>query len=71
VYSSHVHLVVGYVGKNIGRLVGRYKAAGRKALENDGLTGKVWTRGYDKRFCFDEKDLRARVAYVNRHNEGE
>lgn len=28
----------------------------------------IWTDGYDKRFCFDEPALRARIAYVERHN---
>jgi len=71
VCSNHVHAVVGCDGQDIEEIAGRFKNAGRVALKDVGFEGKVWTRGYDKRFCFDEKDLRARVAYVNKHNEGE
>jgi hypothetical protein len=28
----------------------------------------IWSDGYDKRFCFDERSVRARVQYVERHN---
>lgn len=45
----------------------RYKRATSQALREKGFKGKVWTRGYDKRFCFDEKSLRARVDYVKKH----
>ena len=30
--------------------------------------GRVWTRGFDKRFCFDQQDLVRRIQYVNNHN---
>jgi len=26
-------------------------------------------RGYDKRFCFDEKSLNERIVYVQKHNQ--
>jgi len=67
VYSNHVHIVCEYVDVPINVVVGCYKNAGRVALQKDGFKGRVWTRGYDKRFCFAEKDLRARVDYVNKH----
>ena len=28
----------------------------------------IWSRGYDKRYCFDEQAVRARTRYVERHN---
>jgi len=28
----------------------------------------IWTDGYDKRFCYDEKAVGARIEYVQRHN---
>ncbi|MBL9091542.1 MAG: hypothetical protein JNL96_09980 [Planctomycetaceae bacterium] len=28
----------------------------------------IWSDGYDKRFCFDEAALQARIAYVEQHN---
>jgi len=69
VCSNHVHIVCEYVEVPIGVLVGYYKNAGRKALQKCGYEGKVWTRGYDKRFCFDEASLDARIAYVRGHGE--
>jgi REP element-mobilizing transposase RayT len=69
VYSNHVHVVAEYVGVPISVLVGYYKSAGRVALKECGFKGKVWTKGFDKRFCFSEKDLRARVDYVNKHGK--
>ncbi len=67
VCSNHVHIAAEYVDVPIEVIVGYYKNAGRIALKQCGILGKVWTRGYDKRFCFSEKDLRARVEYVNKH----
>ena len=67
VCSDHVHVVVRHTGKNMGEFVGRSKAAGRGALRGLGFCGKVWARGYDKRFCFDEEALRQRIAYVEGH----
>ena len=67
VCSNHVHLTAEYVDVPISVLVGNYKAAARKALKKLGYEGKVWTGGYDKRYCFDEKELRTRIDYVNRH----
>jgi REP element-mobilizing transposase RayT len=68
VCSSHVHLVVGVIDEPAGKIAGRYKRAATKALRESGFTDKVWTRGYDKRYCFDEKSLCARMAYVEKHN---
>jgi len=67
VYSNHVHIVCEYVDVPISVVAGHYKNAGRVALNKCGVEGRVWTRGYDKRFCFSEEDLRTRTAYVNRH----
>jgi len=67
VCSNHVHIVCEYVDVPIGVVVGYYKNAGRKALRRLGYVGRVWTRGYDKRFCFDEKALKERIRYVEGH----
>jgi len=69
VYSNHVHIVCEYVDVPIDVVVGYYKNAGRVAIQKSGFKGRVWTSGYDKRFCFSEKDLRARIEYVNRHGK--
>ena len=68
VASRHVHLVLEYIPKlTIERAIWSYKYATNTALVKDGFKGKVWTRGYDVRYCFDEESLRARVGYVRRH----
>jgi len=69
VWSNHVHIVAENIDETVGKITGRYKAAATKALREAGFEGKVWTKGYDKRFCFNAEDLRARIEYVNRHGE--
>ena len=68
VSSKHVHIIFGYDGKPIEQTVRRYKNAATAALRGNGMSGKIWTKGYDKRYCFDEKSLRARIAYVEKHD---
>ena len=67
VYSNHVHIVACNIDEAIGKIVRRYKRETIHALRKEGVEGNVWTRGYDTRFCFDEKSLQARVEYVGRH----
>jgi len=67
VCSNHVHMVAAYDGRGVEKLVSRYKNAAYFALRKDGFTGRVWTRGYDKRYCFDEESLLTRVDYVKGH----
>jgi REP element-mobilizing transposase RayT len=68
VYSNHVHLLVEYTPKPIEFVVQHYKAAGLMALRKVGIFGKVWTKGFDKRYCFDEATLQKKIEYVNKHN---
>ena len=70
VCSNHVHVVVSYTERDIGRCVRDYKNASVFALRRNGFVGRVWTSGYDKRYCFDEASLQAKVVYVNRHRNG-
>ena len=65
VMSNHVHIVLGNNGRNIGEMVRRYKRSGYFALRENGFAGKVWTRGYDKRYCYDEGKLEVRMGYVS------
>ena len=67
VCSDHLHVVTGPVDDGVGRVVAVWKTAVRHALYDAGLAGKVWAKGYDKRFCLDEKSLRARIDYVLGH----
>lgn len=67
VCSNHIHLVLGYDEREIGELVRNYKNAGYFALRKNGFIGRVWTKGYDKRYCYDEESLKARTKYVVGH----
>ena len=67
VWSNHVHIVQEYSGRPVEETVRIYKNTTSAALKRSGFEGKVWTRGFDKRFCFSEEDLRVRIDYVNEH----
>lgn len=69
VYSNHVHLVARTGNESIESAVSRYKNVATCALKKAGLTKKIWTRGFDKRFCFTNEQLAQKISYVNRHNE--
>ena len=68
-YSNHIHIVCEYVDVPINVIAGYYKNAGRVALQKNGFEGKVWTSGFDRRFCFSDKELRARINYVSKHSK--
>lgn len=68
VFSNHVHLLARPHSESIEEVVGRYKSVTTCALWQHGRKGRIWTKGYDKRFCFTEGDLTARIKYVNKHN---
>lgn len=62
----HVHFVVDGARQPVGAIVKCAKDSVRYGLK----PGRpVWGTGYDKRFCFDDASTRARVRYVERHNE--
>ena len=69
VWSNHVHVVIEGGGKPVDKVVSRLKDAAYYALQERGVEGRVWTSGYDKRFCFDEKSLRERIEYVEGHKQ--
>jgi hypothetical protein len=68
VNPTHVHIVAEYIPHPIGNVVAYYKNAARLALKAVGRNGRLWSRGYDKRFCFDEDTLNKRIKYVESHN---
>jgi REP element-mobilizing transposase RayT len=68
VKPTHVHLVVQYIPQLINKIFAYYKKAARLALKNTGHNGKLWTKGYDKRFCFDLDSLERRIKYVENQN---
>ena len=69
VYSNHVHIVVESIGKRCGYSVGRFKKAATKALRKYGFGNKVWTKGFDKRYCYHQHELEMKIKYVQQHEE--
>jgi len=67
VYSNHIHLLARPHTKSIEELVSRYKSITTRALWQRGRTSRIWTRGYDKRFCFTEEEFIARNTYIQDH----
>jgi len=67
VYSNHVHIVAERANESIEKVVSYYKNAARFALRAGGFNGRVWTKGFDKRFCFNSKELQSRINYVKSH----
>jgi hypothetical protein len=65
VQSWHSHFVIGCSEHEPAMIVKCAKDAVRWKLR---LDRRIWGTGYDKRFCFDEAAVRARIAYVERHN---
>ena len=69
VCSNHVHLLLEYIPRPLSKVLAHYKTAARLALRTLGQTGKVWAKGYDKRFCFDQATLAQKIKYVQGHNK--
>jgi len=40
-----------------------------RPYSESGRTGRIWTKGFDKRFCFSEEDFLRRIQYVQNHND--
>ena len=67
VRSKHVHLLVEYIPKPIELVVQHYKTCAFMALRKIGITGQIWTKGFNKRYCFDETTLQKKIEYINKH----
>ena len=68
VCSNHIHIAARPGEKSIERTVCMYKSAATRALRSR-RKGPVWTKSFDKRFCFSEADLASRIKYIKNHNE--
>ena len=66
--AKHVHLVAEYIPRPIGIVVQRYKSCAVRALRKDGMQGRIWTAGFDKRYCFDADSLQIKINYVNNNH---
>ncbi len=64
---NHLHLVVSYIPIPIDSVVQHYKAAGLIALRKVGIHGKVWTKGFNTRYCFDQQTLQQKIDYVSKN----
>ena len=67
VYSNHVHLLARPHRKSIEEIGSRYKSVTTRILWEHGRKGRIWTRGYDKRFCFYQEDIDAKIKYIKKH----
>jgi REP element-mobilizing transposase RayT len=70
VCAKHVHLVAEYIPRPIGIVVQRYKSCAVYALRKNGMQGRVWTAGFNKRYCFDANTLQIKINYVNKNHPG-
>ena len=69
VCSNHVHLVARPCSRSIEQVVSRYKNMAMFERCTDVRTRRIWTAGFDKRFCFTEDELVARINYVHNHKD--
>ena len=69
VCSNHVHLLARPHAQSIEEIAGRYKSVTTRALWQQGRKGRVWTKGYDKRFCFTEQDIATKAKYIQNHTD--
>jgi REP element-mobilizing transposase RayT len=69
VCTNHVHLLAKPHRKSIEDIIGRYKSITTRALWEYGRKGKIWTRGFDKQFCFTMKELAVRIIYIQKHKD--
>jgi len=65
--KSHIHLVTNCNFISAASAVSHYKNAARLAMESNGFVGRLWTKGFSVRYCFDENQLNNVIQYVNRH----
>jgi len=65
VQTWHVHLLVGATKHDIAKIAKCAKDAVRWGLRSG---RPIWSDGYDKRYCFDERSVWNRMRYIERHN---
>ena len=71
VCTNHVHLLAKPHQEPIDKIISRYKSITTRIFWEYGKKGKIWTRGFDKQFCFTEKELAVRIIYIQKHIYGE
>jgi hypothetical protein len=61
--SWHAHILLDHRADPVATAAGRLKTRIRQALDR----GRLWTTGYDKRYCFTDAQIHARTQYIHRH----
>ncbi len=61
--SWHAHVLLDHGYDETFKAVARIKTRVRQASNR----GRIWTAGYDKRYCFTEAQVEARINYIARH----
>jgi hypothetical protein len=61
--SWHMHVLLSHGLDTVAVAAGRLKTRVRQTIGR----GRVWTAGYDKRYCFREDVVEARRDYIRRH----
>jgi REP element-mobilizing transposase RayT len=67
VCSNHIHIAARDCERSIEQIVSMYKSIATRTLKKYGRTGKVWTKSFDKRFCFTEEDFSKKMRYIKNH----
>ncbi len=63
---SHVHIVVGIDGKNLGDMMRDFKKfTGRKVAKAFGLEPSIWMPRYDRLVIASEKVMRVKLHYCH------
>ena len=68
VRRNHIHLVTDCNFISAASAVSHYKNAARLAVESNGFIGRLWTKGFSVRYCFNEDQLNKVIQYVSSHN---
>ena len=69
VRENHIHLAVECSFISAGSAVRHYKNAARLAIQGNGFFGKLWTKGFSVRYCFNKNQLDTVIRYVDSHNK--
>ena len=69
VCDNHLHLAAENINMSIGRVVSNYKHTIRLVLQDNGFCGKLWTKGFDKRYCMEDEQIAHKVAYIRTHEK--
>jgi hypothetical protein len=67
--ESHIHLVTDCSYISAASAVSHYKNAARLVMKRSGFVGRLWTKGFSVRYCFDENQLNSVIQYVINHNQ--